>query len=755
MSLSLTRNPNPQSMANDGAPVEGMAGGPAVADINARAPHPLDSDCWEDLLQRFMGWYKIDRDHWAEWRQEAAECYDYRAGHQWAEEDLQILADQLRPAITFNRIGPFIDAVGGLEINNRQETSYVPRQIGSTGVNDLLTAAAQWVRQECDAEDEETEAFLDVVTCGIGCTQSRMDYDDEPDGMARVDRIDPLCAYPDSGAKKQNFADGRRVMVVSDIPIDAALDMFPDVAEEDLDAQWARDQPDETRTPHNARLAPFYRIDQSGDVDRDTKLVRLVEVEWWQFEPSWRVLDPASGRFVMLSDEKANRYAIACRLAGVRPTMLRDKRKRYYKAICGNRILKVMKGAEVGGFSYKFITGKRDQIKGTWYGLVRAMRDPQMWANKWMSQGLHILNTNAKGGLMAETDAFVDIDEARDNWASADSITELNPGGLSKVKEKAPPPFPPQLNNMLEMAQQAFPMVSGVNMEMMGQSTSTAPQVALLEAGRKQQGMNVLAALFNAKRRYQKEQGRLLLWMIQTYIADGRLIRIGGPENARYVALVHEPGLAEYDVIVEDAPTSTNMKERVWLALMQMFPMLRGMQIPPQFYINALKYAPVPESFVTESQQILSQPAPANPTIEGKAAVEHARAGLLGAQTQKVAAEIASFGQETDLDREQKEATIEKTRADAINALQNAGIIEDDQRFQQTMKAIDALLSVHGAALAHQDQQHRHTMERAEHDLARTSATHGATMDMAGHSLAEEQAEDARQQAARQQTQGE
>lgn len=755
MSLTLTRNPNPQSTPGDGDPENGVPGGIEVGDNDFKGMDP------EALLQRVIAWYKLDRDHFQEWRQEAAECYDFVSGHQWTEEDLQILSEQTRPAITFNRIGPFVDAVGGLEINNRQETTYLPRQLGNSGVDDLLTAAAQWVRQECDAEDEETEAFRDVVICGVGATQTRMDYDDEPDGMGRIDRLDPLKVYPDAAARKQNYADGQHVMLVVDVALPKAVELFPDVAEQDLDAQWARDEPDETRVPHNARLAPYYRIDQAGKIDHESAKVRLVEVEWWQFEKAYRVFDPTMRRFILVTTDQAMRWALACRAAGVKPHLVPDRRKRHYKAIFGARMLKLMDGAEVGGFSIKFITGKRDQTRGTWYGLVRAMRDPQMWANKWLSQGLHILNTNAKGGYFAETDVFADIDEARDSLAEADSIVEVNPGKLSGLQQKEPPAFPPQLNAMMEMATQAIPMVSGINMEMLGQSTSQQPQVALLEMGRKQQGMNILAGIFNAKRRYQKEQGRLLLWMIQTYIADGRLIRIGGPENAQYVPLVHKPGLAEYDVIVDDAPTSTNMKERVWGALMQMFPMLRGMQVPPQFYINALKYAPVPQSFVDESQQILSQPPPANPAMQGKEAESAARAQLLGAQaekakadTQKTVAETGAIGPTggDSLDQEQKKANIEKTRADAINALQNAGIIEDDLRFDQTMKAIEALNTAHAAHLAAVDQKHRQVMDLLEHGLKRQSAVHGAGMAEQQHSLAEKQAA---QQAANQTTQGE
>lgn len=737
MSITIS-NPNPQTEPNDGAPMEG-AHVPSVESLSSRS---LDK---VELLERIIRWHRQDRDHFQRFRQEAAEMYDFRAGNQWTDEDLSILADQLRPAITFNRIGPFVDAVGGLEINNRQETRYSPRQVGNAGVDDVLTGAAQWVRQECDAEDEETEAFLDVVICGLACVRTRLDFDDDPDGVIVMERVNPLEMYPDASSKKQNFADGRHLMRIKDVPLEDArtlarealkLPLSAPIDDQMLDAQWARDEPDSTRTPHNARLAPYYRIDQAGEIDRDTQVVRMAEVEWWQFEPAWRVLDPQSGRFVLLDDAAAMRWTVANRLSGVRPTMYRDRKKRYYKAIVGAEVIKIMDGPEAGGFEHKFITGKRDAMKAVWYGLVRPMKDPQMWANKWLSQGLHILNTNAKGGYFAETDAFADIDEARNSLASADSIVEVNPGKLGAIEPKQPPAFPPQLNTMMEMATQAIPMVSGINMEMLGQSTSTAPQVALLETGRKQQGMNILASLFNAKRRYQKEQGRLLLWMIQTYIADGRLIRIGGPENAQYVPLIHTPGLAEYDVIVDDGPTSTNMKERCWAALMQLFPMLRGMPVTPQLMASAVKYGPFPQELSNDLTQAFSQPPPPNPAAQGKAALDNARAqteqgrgmvhqaqaGKLQAETNKLNAETQTMPMRHALDLDEQKAKIEKMRADAANALQNAGLTSDDAQFQRAMDAVNAILSMHNASLAQNDQSHQHGMDLLGHSLAMDQA---------------------------------
>lgn len=706
MSITLSRRgEGPDATPNDGAPTEGTEALPSTqeaAPITDGRPDP------DEMLPRIIGWYKVSRDHFAEQRQEMAEMFDIRAGHQWTDEDLQILADQMRPAITFNRVGPFVDAVGGLEINNRQEVVYLPRQVGASGVNDLLSGAAQWVRQECDADDEETEAFLDVVTCGWGWTQTRMSYDDDPDGMPVIERIPPLEMYPDPTSGKQNLADRRYHLRIKDIPIASAEDLFPGVDAVLLHAQWAEDQPDAARQPHNARLAPYYRIDQAAANDRTQQLVRMVEVEWWDWQTAWRVFDAATGRWVLLDARRAALYRVEARLAGVQVQMMKDRRKKYWKAIVGAEVLKIIDGPARGGFQYKCITGKRDQNRNTWYGMIRAMKDPQLWANKWLSQGLHIFNTNAKGGLLVEEDAVADMDELRDSWADGDSIIAVNPGGMGKIQPKEPPAFPPQLNTMMEFAVASIPQVSGVPMELMGQSRTQAPQVALLESGRREQAMNVLAAFFNAKRRYHKENGRLLLWMIQEYIADGRLIRIGGPEERQYVALVHEPGLAEYDVIVDDAPTSPNMKDKVWSSLMALFPMLRGMPIPPQFYINALKYSPAPASFVQETQEMLSKPPPVPPNMQSMEAVNAGRAQLYQAQAKKTEAEAQRTMTEASLmphgvtaEVSERDARVESMRAQAAAALAKVNLTADDQRFQQTMAAVDALLRTHGAALDH------------------------------------------------------
>lgn len=721
-------NPDPTAQPNDGAPTAGLTMPQADNPLDARSA--MDR---EELQRRIIEWFKSSRDHFQSWRQEAFACYDFCAGTQWSEEDLQILRDQSRPAVTFNRIDPFVDGVSGLEIGNRQTTQYYPRTLGEAGTDELLTSAGQWARDECDAEDEESEALRDVIVCGVGATQSRMDYDTDPDGLIKIDRVDPLELYPDPSSRKPNYDESKFVIRVKDVPVPVAEEMFPTFSPVDLHAQWAEDQPDDARQPHNARLAPYYRIDQAGEIDRQRMQCRLVEVEWWDFVPAWRVLDPSTGRFVRLDQERADLYRKRATLLGDKPFMIKDREKRYYKAICGNVVLKVMRGPDKGGFSYKFMTGKRDRNRGYWYGLVRAMMDPQMWTNKLFTQALHIVNTNAKGGLLAETDAFVDIEEARDSWADADSITELNPGGMNKVQQKQPPQFPVQINQMMDTALQAIPATAGVNLEMIAQQNANQPGV--LEMQRKQQGMTVLAYIFNAKRRYQKEQGRLMIWMLQTFISDGRLIRIGGEDQAQYVPFIRDPGISEYDVIVDDAPSSPNMKERVWSMIMQMFPMMKSLNLPGPVWLEFMKYSPLPASLTSKVKELMAQPPPPNPEVQAKSQLAQAQAQKIGAdaahrqaETAKMAAETQAAPQRVQGDLTEQQARIEKIKADAINSLQNAGVTQDDAHFQAAMSAIDMLLQ-------NSQQQHAQGMDMAGHALDAAQAQHGMMMDQAGHAL--------------------
>jgi hypothetical protein len=601
----------------------------------------------EALFKKLKGWFLADFEKQHDWREAAREDFAFTSGDQLSESDKQKLRDMNRPIIIMNRVEPIIDSVSGSEVANRQEVQFIPRQQGAVQVNEVLTSAAKWFRDQCDAEDEESDAFREMVVCGMGWTETRLDYEDDPDGAPKIERRDPLEMVWDSTAKKRNLVDMRRLFhVVRDVPIEEARALCPndDFEDADYNASWV-DSVD-AKEPHHVNSRFYDKADNESD-DAD-KTVTMVRAQWWERVPVWRVADPTSpDNILTLETEEFDELSKKAKLAGATLRFAKQTRKLFKQAYLGAILLEIGEAPCKEHFSFKCMTGKRDRNKNTFYGLVRAMKDPARWSNKWMSQTMHIMNTSAKGGIMAERGGFFENDlEGEESFARSDQVTYLKSGALSGQNPKfAPKPqaaFPSSTFQLMEFAITSLRDVTGVNVEILGQQSSPG-QAASLDLQRKQSAMIILQPLFDSLRRYRKEQGRLLLYLIENYLSDGRLIKIVGTDEAQYVPLVRQPGLTTYDVIVDESPSSPNQKEATWSMLQQILPVV-GKMLPPATWLALLKYSPLPTSAqkdISDSIQQSQQSQKPDPEA-AKAAAE------LQAMNQKAQAEIVNHGKLTD-----------------------------------------------------------------------------------------------------------
>ncbi len=577
------------------------------------------------------------------WRQEARENYDVVAGdgRQWDPKAKKALDDANRPAVEFNRVGTIIDAVSGSEVSNRQETTYLPRIPGNVqqqGIGMARTAAARWVRDNCDAEDEESDAFVDVLVSGMGFTGTRMDYEEEPDGKIVIERIDPLTMGWDASARKRNLSDAKCIWRECKYSREEVEERWPDKADEIVLApQSVGDEDEDELRVVDARDA--YNNPQNKPGGYDGGKVEVTQFQWYEVEHSYQVLGPTG-----IVELPQDRFEVLQQMDPAIQYAKIPKRVYMQAFVAGSVELEVSRAPCQCGFTFQAITGKRDRNKGYFYGLVRPMKDPQRWANKFFSQVLHIINTNAKGGLMVEAGAVANQKKFENEWAAADSITWLQSGGLGKIQPKQPGQVPQSIPSMMEFSISSIRDCGGVNLELLGMADRQ--QAGVLEAQRTRSGLTILAPFFDSMRLYRKRHGRVLAYFINEYISDGRLIRVLGQDGEAFVPLMKQPDDIEYDVVVDSAPTSRDTKEQTWIALREILPAFQAQGIPPP--PEVFDYLPVPQSLAqllkAAYMKKMQEPNP-----------------MQGAELQYKQAEIAN----KTADTEQKESAAAKNYMDA------------------------------------------------------------------------------------------
>jgi len=257
-----------------------------MAQLENDAQEPEDTSIQDKsgLTRKLINWVKEDMHHVSKWRKRAREEFEFYAGDQWTDEDKRELELKNRPALTFNRIAPLVNAVTGSEINNRREIRYIPREEGDAQANEVLSAAAEWFRDECDAEDEESDAFQDMVIGGMGWIDTRLDFEEEPDGAPKIERMDPFEMGWDALSSKPGLAAARRMWRVREMGHEEAEELTGVKDPNLLNASWIKGLDEDEDEPHDQTAANFYEGGQNNVDGYQPKKVTIVEIRWLENE---------------------------------------------------------------------------------------------------------------------------------------------------------------------------------------------------------------------------------------------------------------------------------------------------------------------------------------------------------------------------------------------------------------------------------------------------------------------------------------
>lgn len=553
-------------------------------------------------MKEFSDIKKWTEDAWkaqAEWREQAEDDFAFVDGHQWTDSEKADLEENSRLPIVFNRTAVIIGSVSGTEVNNRTEVRFIPREIGDAKPNEVLSAGGDWFRDQANAEAADSEAFEHMLVCGLGVTDTGLDWDEDPEGKPSVQVVEPVRFFYDPFAYKRGLIDARYMGEVLEMPVSEAEDRFDGFTASEIDATgWIKAS---ARMEKSRNIIGDEYRDGEADGEEPKHSVTVVRIQWREKKQFVEYIEPSTGERAEMP--KADWDKIIAQVPLNVPSRA-YRRWVWHQAFLGQNVVLDRNQPDPDGPTFSIMTGHRDRKEKRFYGLLRSMRDPQKYANKWLSQTLHIIGANAKGGVMYETDAVSDPREFEEAWAAADAAQPVEPGALStgKIQPKPSAQMPTTLMALTEFAISAIRDVSGVNLELLGLRDANQP--GILEYQRRQSAMTTLAQFFDSLRNYRKQQGRTIFNMLRNHIAPtGRLVRLVKDGQAQYVPLAVDAATMKYDVVIDDAPSAPNEKERAWSVISQMMPVLQNADLSLDDWADILEYSPLPSSFADKVRE--------------------------------------------------------------------------------------------------------------------------------------------------------
>lgn len=589
-----------------------------------------DEEILEEAARRFSDFFQVMRD----WRdKELLDSYCVDEGRQWLPEDYdQYITDNITP-YTINKTSPVIDSIAGFEIQNRTEVKYIPRLVNpeDAGFADVVENGVNWIENTSQSSFYNSQAFRDMLVCGIGATDTLVTYTHNDRGQADEERIFPGFLMYDPAARAKNMKDAGWLAKAKVVYEDSILD------DEDDD--------ENVYTGGSFSFCDQEFLNFFGVMNSKIALRVIYDYQWCALMDVWRIPNPFVGQQITqnplfmnyaaaaektygfnlddssftFTKKKFRQFKESCAALGIplaKPT--KQKKYHYYRAVIKNgKISSKSENYSQMGYSIKVMTGKYSEIDQCYYGVVRAMKESQRLYNKSISDMQGFLNTVPKGGVIIESDAVDDIKGFIRTWVKSKLVTVVKPGAISKGKllQKQAPNLPDAIPQMLSTMDNSMMQTAGVNPQFMGLMESKE-MTAQLQGQLVRQALSTLAQYFDAKKFFTIDKGHLYIDCLRVLAENdpGRLVRnIVGKEGAKYIELFADDIAAEYDIEIEDTPETPDERQARFERLLEMAGLLaqKDVNILPL----VVQDAPLPQDKIDQIMQAMQPPPPPQPDL--------------------------------------------------------------------------------------------------------------------------------------------
>jgi hypothetical protein len=487
-------------------------------------------------------------------------------GGQWADEDRAKLYAVRRPVVELNSIFPAVNTAIGYQLNSRMDISFRPRG-GDADQNTahVIEKVVKQISDRCALPWLETQVWSDGLIEQRGYFDVRMNFDDNMSGDIEISTLDPRDVLPDPDASSYHPDDWRDVIITRWLSLDDIEQTYGAGAAGEVERYKPEEQDfgeeDEGRNKFgDAYLGLF---DNRVLYDRAFPSVRVVDRQSYRWE---------MGRVFVFPDGSTREIPSNWGNDEINQTITT------FGAVVGKKNVKKVKWTvctrdivlhdaispypwltTIGFFPY-FRRGKTR-------GLIDNGISPQELLNKSASSYLHIINSSANSGWVAQENSLsnMTIEELEEKGGETGLVIEYRMGA-QKPEKIQPNPIPPGVDRMLERSELMVKTITGISDAMQGLN---GPEVSGVAIQSKQfMGQASLNGPIDNLNRTRHILANRMLDLIQRFYTDQRIFKIvdTGPTGVDEMRelVVNEPledgtinndlTIGEYDVVVTSQP---------------------------------------------------------------------------------------------------------------------------------------------------------------------------------------------------------
>ena len=571
-----------------------------------------------------------------------------RAGGQWNDGDLAVLAEQQRPAYEFNGIKPAVDAAIGYQIANRMDIAFRPR--GGDATKEIAEVRSKVAMQIADNNRlhwKETEVFGDGLIQQRGFFECRMCFDDSIFGEMRISVLDPMDVIPDPDAKGYHPSAWSDVIVARWLTADEIEALYGAEARKRAEASAAGYGTDDFGEDGDGAERNRFGAMRHWSQYTDDGIIRLRVIDRQRYVRSrMDVAVYPGGDVRQLNGDESEEALADLKARGAMMARRSVRRVRWTVSTCDTLLHDDWSPYDRFTVVPFFPYFRRGRTRG----MVDNAVGPQKSLNKGVSQAIHIINTTANSGWQVEEGQLTNMSTADlENYGAKTGIVlERKPGSLPLQKIQ-PNDMPHGIDQIVRMANLVIQDVT-VPSAMRGMATSAESGIAI--QSRQHASQQILSIPLDNLSRTRTLLAEWMDYAISKYYDTERVLRIArrdpvsGREEEREVVInrydpatggyINDMTAGEYDVVVTEQPMQITFENSQFQQVIEM--RNAGIRIPDA---TAIRYSNLADKheIVAQMDAMAAPPSDQQPLQEAQARLMAAQAEKLMADGKKALAE--------------------------------------------------------------------------------------------------------------------